>query len=166
VSPRLNPLNTVALLVSLALSSSVYADVHQHRHEHMSAQPGGQVGKKLATDDVLKAGMDNIRQAMLARQPDVDAGRLGAQDYQRLAAELEQHLAKIVKNCKLSKETDRAFHSVVLADLTRDLALMRTSPKVEVQRVSAAGVMQTLRHYGDYFEHPGWTLEATPVKQP
>jgi hypothetical protein len=63
-----------------------------------------------------------------------------------------------VKNCKLSKEADAAFHTIVLADLSQSAELMRTSPKLKVQRAGALGVLQALRNYGEYFQHPGWSV--------
>ncbi len=162
---RLMNVKLFGLVGCILLSSSAYAEEHPHTHAEGSAQRA-QVGKKWETDEVLKSGMDGIRQAMLARRAEIDADKLTTQDYQKLGEVLEQHTTRIVQNCKLSKDTDRAFHSVVLSDLMRDTALMRTSPKVQIQRLSALGVMQTLRHYGENFQHPGWSLDASAAKQP
>lgn len=163
---RLMNVKLFGLLGCVLLSSSVYAEGHQHAHAEGTAQRA-QAGKKWETDEVLKSGMDGIRQAMVARRADIDADKLTSQDYQKLGEVLDQHTTRIVQNCKLNKDTDRAFHSVVLADLMRDTALMRTSPKIQIQRLSALGVMQTLRHYGESFQHPGWSLEAAqPQLQP
>jgi hypothetical protein len=112
----------------------------------------------LATDEVLRRGMDNIRQVMIANREAIENERLSTQDYQRLAAAVNKEAADIVKNCKLSKEADKAFHSIVLADLTQSTELMRASPKVQVQRAGAFGVLQSLRNYGEYFQHAGWDM--------
>lgn len=163
---RLMNVKLFGLLGCIWLSSAAYAEGHPHAHAGGTVQRA-QTGKKWETDEVLKSGMDGIRQAMLARRADIDADKLTTQDYQKLGEILDQQTTRIVQNCKLSKDTDRAFHSVVLADLMRDTALMRTSPKIQIQRLSALGVMQTLRHYGENFQHPGWGLEATqPQLQP
>lgn len=161
---RLMNVKLIGLLSCVLLSSTAYAEGHSHTSGGTVQR--AQAGKKWETDDVLKAGMDGIRQAMLARRADIEADKLTTQDYQKLGEVLEQQTSRIVQNCKLGKDTDRAFHSVVLADLTRDAALMRTSPKVQIQRLSAQGVLQTLRHYGENFQHPGWSLEAAQPKQP
>ncbi|MDE2593981.1 MAG: hypothetical protein KGL57_07055 [Burkholderiales bacterium] len=165
---RLMNVKLFGLAACVLLSTAAYAEGHEHEHAHAEASaPRVQAGKKWATDEVLKSGMDGIRQTMLARRADMDADKLTTQDYQKLGDALEQHTARIVQNCKLSKDADRAFHSVVLADLMRDTELMRTSPKVQIQRLSAQGVMQTLRHYGENFQHPGWSLDAaSPQLQP
>lgn len=162
---RLMNVKLFAWAVVALLSSSVFAEGRPHAPTgHAGSQ--AQAGKRLETDSVLKSGMDGIRQAMLARRAEIEADSLKRQDYQRLAEMLDQHITRIVQNCKLSPEADRAFHGIVLADLMRDTALMRTSPKVQVQRVSALGIFQTLRHYGENFQHPGWSLDASPPQQP
>jgi hypothetical protein len=136
----------------ISLVAPVYAD--QHTHDAHSAAPALEQGRKWATDEVLRRGMDGIRQAILANREAIEKEHLGVQDYQRLAAAVNKDAADIVKNCKLSKEVDSAFHSIVLADLMQSTELMQVSPKAQVQRAGAFGVLQSLRHYGEYFHHP------------
>ena len=116
----------------ISLAAPVYAD------DARSAPPALKQGQKWATDEVLRRGMDNIRQMMIANREAIEKERLSAQDYQRLAAAVDKDAADIVKNCKLSKEADSAFHSIVLADLMQSTELMQVSPKAQVQR---AGVV-------------------------
>lgn len=142
----------------VSLAAPVYADEHEHKHEAQPAAPVLKPGQKWASDEVLRQGMDNIRQAMLANREAIEKERLDVQDYQRLAAAVNKDVADIVKNCKLSKEADSAFHTIVLADLTQSTELMQVSPKVQVQRAGAFGVLQSLRLYGEYFQHPGWDI--------
>ncbi|MGE5452384.1 MAG: hypothetical protein ACM3VZ_11155 [Acidobacteriota bacterium] len=155
------------LVGAILLSSPVYAEEgHSHGHaDHTAPRAQAKAGKKFETDEVLKTGMEGIRQAMLARRAEIDEDKLSGEDYRHLADVLDQNTTRIVQNCKLSKDTDRAFHAIVLADLMRDTALMRTSPKKQIQRISALGVLQTLRHYGENFQHPGWSLESAPASQ-
>jgi len=140
----------------VSLAAPVYAN--EHKHEAQDAVPVLKPSQKWASDEVLRQGMDNIRQAMLANREAIEKERLGVQDYQRLAAAVNKDVADIVKNCKLSKEADSAFHTIVLADLTQSTELMQVSPKVQVQRAGAFGVLQSLRLYGEYFQYPGWDI--------
>lgn len=140
------------------LATLVYAEDHTHQPSQPSAGHSLKQGEKWATDAALRQGMDNIRQAMTSSQKAIDQERLGAQDYQRLAEVVDKNVADIVKNCKLTKEADAAFHTVVLADLTSSSQLMRTSPKIQAKRAGALGVLQSLRNYGEYFQHPGWSM--------
>ena len=139
----------------ISLAAPVYADEHAHKH---SAAPALKQGQKWVTDEVLRQGMDNIRQAMIANRDAIEKDRFSAQDYQRLAAAVEKNVAHIVKNCRLSKEVDAAFHSIVLADLMQSTEWMQASTKVQAQRAGAYGVLQSLRNYGEYFQHPGWDM--------
>jgi hypothetical protein len=58
------------------------------------------------------------------------------------------------------KEVDAASYSIVMADLIHGAELMRSSPKIQVQRAGALGVQQSLRNYGKYFQHSGWRLNG------
>ncbi len=144
-------------LVSLA--APVYADEHAHKHEAQQAVPVLKPGQKWASDEVLRQGMDNIRQAMLANREAIETERLDSKDYRQLATVVSKETANIVKNCKLSKDADTAFHTIVLSDLMQSTELMQASPKAQVQRAGAFGVLQSLRHYGEYFQHPGWKVD-------
>lgn len=139
----------------LSLATPLYAGEHADKH---GAAPVLKQGQKWATDEVLRQGMDKIRQAMIANREAIEKDRLNAQDYRRLAEAVDKEVANIVKNCRLSKEADAAFHSTVLADLIQSTEWMRTSTKVQAQRAGALGVSQSLRNYGEYFQHPGWDM--------
>lgn len=108
------------------------------------------------TDAVVRLGMDNIRKLMLAEQSAIQEDRLTAQDYQRLAQAIDQHLLTMARNRQLAPAAQAALDKVVLSDLNHSLNLMRTGTKVGLQRTGALGVQQSLRHYGTYFQHPGW----------
>lgn len=139
------------------LATQVYAEEHVHEpSDHHGGYTLNQ-GKKWETDEALRQGMDHIRHLMAASQDGIDKGRLGTRDYQRLAEAVDKTVAGIVENCKLPKEADAAFHKIVMADLLHSAELMRASPKVQVQRAGALGVLQSLKNYGAYFQHPGWS---------
>ncbi len=132
--------------------------------DHQSASQGAGLaskqGQKWETDEALRQGMDNIRQAIVASRADIEKERLNAQDYRRLAQIVNRNVDVIVKNCKLSRDADRAFHAIVLNDLIGSAQLMQSSPRLEAKRVGALGVLQTLQNYGAYFQHPGWGIAA------
>lgn len=113
-------------------------------------------GKKWETDAAVRQGMESIRDAMAAHQERIAKDQLSAQDYQKLAALIEKNVASILANRKVSKEAGNAFHVIVMLDLTQNVELMRAGLKVSLQRVGALGMLQSLRNYGDYFQHPGW----------
>lgn len=142
----------------ISLAAPVYANEHTHKHDAQHAAPTLKQGQKWATDEVLRQGMDTIRKTMLANRDAIEKERLTTKDYQQLAATIGKETTNIIKNCKLSKEADEAFHTIVLVDLRQNMEWMRTSPRVQVQRAAAFGIQQALRNYGDYFQHPGWEI--------
>lgn len=155
---RLKSLKVLGSVGLICLATQVYADEHSHQAgEHKAAFTLNQ-GKKWEGDAVLRQGMETIRQAVAANQEAIEKNRLGAQDYQRLADTVDKNIASIVKNCKLTKDTDEAFHTIVLADLVRSTEMIRTSSDIQTQRAGALGLLQALRNYGTYFQHPGWRM--------
>ena len=154
-STGLQLLSAVGLLV---LACGVSAGTPAPKLENSQIESTLDQGKKWETDAVVRQGMENIRQVMVARQARIAKAELGAQDYRQLAETIEKHLAAVMQNRKISKGAEKAFHLVVMVDLTQNLNLMRTGATVPLQRVGALGVLQSLRLYGEYFQHPGWVV--------
>ena len=159
-STRLKAFGAVGLLV---LAAQVGAATPAPKAEPPRASATAQA-KQWETDAAVRQGMGNILQTMQPEQENIEKKRLGTQDYQRLGKVLDQNISEFLNNRKLSKEAEKPFHTVVMLDLTHAVELMRLSPKVELQRVAALGVLQTLHHYGEYFQHPGWPMNATPSR--
>ena len=154
-STGLQLLSAVGLLV---LACGVSAETPAPKLENSRIESTLDQGKKWETDAVVRQGMENIRQVMVARQPRIAKAELNAQDYRQLTETIEQHLAAVMQNRKISKGAEKAFHLVVMVDLTQNLNLMRTGATVPLQRVGALGVLQSLRLYGEFFQHPGWAV--------
>lgn len=142
----------------MMMSALVYAGEHEHKHAEGKPAASLNQGKKWETDTPLRQSMENIRQLMTNSQADIEKEKLKPADYQQLADAVDKNISYIVKNCKLSKEADNAFHTIVLADLIQNTEMMRKAPKIQMRRVGALGVLQSLRHYGEYFQHPGWQI--------
>lgn len=154
-------LSSMGLVLSLSLFAiHVYADEYAYKPSGKYVVQPLKHGEKWPTDEVLRTGMDAIRETITVSQDDVLKERLVATEYLRLANEIDKNIAYIIKNCKLTVDADRAFHNVVLADLSEGAGLMRSSKDIQVQRLGALGVLQTLRNYGKYFEHPNWSLDV------
>lgn len=146
-------------LFTIHASADEYAHKPNAKHELQPLKHG----EKWQTDEVLRKGMENIRNIVSAVQNDVLKESLSASEYVRIGTQIEKNIASITKNCKLSVESDKAFHTVVLADMAEGASLMRSSKNIQMQRLSALAVLQTLRNYGKYFEHPNWTLDSAKV---
>ncbi|OGV76731.1 MAG: hypothetical protein A3I83_07405 [Methylotenera sp. RIFCSPLOWO2_02_FULL_45_14] len=157
---RLRGLKALGAIGLIFTTMLVYADEHAHKPSGQATEHTLKPGEKWETDEVVRLGMDNIRQAVSASQDDIIKGRLSTQDYQRIANVIDKNVAEIVKKCRLSQNADKAFHAVVLVDLMGGVEFMRTSQNVQAQRVGALGVLQTLHNYGKYFQHTGWSLDV------
>ena len=132
-----------------------------HATEPMKTTPptaAAKVAPKWETDEALRQGMDSIRKSMAASQNGIKSDTLLAQDYQKLAQEVNKQLAGSISTRKLNKEAEIAFHLVVMIDINQCIEQMLSSRSVKLQHVGALGVLQILRNYGQYFQHPGWPL--------
>lgn len=156
-------IRSVILAMTLVSTPWIGTTAHADDHRHQRSSERKQVAAerpaiKWETDDIVRQRMDNIRQAVAAKQADIQQDRLDSRDYQQLAEVINTNVGHIIKDCKLTQAADAGLNTVVLTDLTRSSELMRTSPKRAAQRAGALGVLQSLRLYGEYFEHPGWVM--------
>lgn len=149
----------IGLAVSLSWATiQVNADEYAYKPSEKYAIHPLRQGEKWETDDVLRKGMDNIRIAITASQSDILKEKFRASEYVRLSQAVDKNITYITKNFKLKADVNRAFYIVVLADMTDGVKLMRSSNEVEAQRLGALGVLQSLRNYGLYFQHPNWNF--------
>lgn len=152
-----------SVFLVLILSSTAWigatahaGDHHGQRSNERQSVPAPRPAMKWETDDIVRQRMENVRQAVAAKDAEIQQDRLDSSGYQQLAEVINTNVDHILKDCKLTQAADAALNTVVLMDLTRSSELMRTSPKRPAQRAGALGVLQSLRLYGEYFEHPGW----------
>lgn len=141
----------------LYLATLAFADEPARAPAGQSAASAAKQDKKWQSDDVVRERMESIRQLMMANQASIDKNQLKAQDYQQLAQTVDKNIAAIAQNHKLPKDAYKALHVVALTDMKQGTELMRTSPRLQAQRVGAMEVIQSLRNYGKYFEHLGWS---------
>jgi hypothetical protein len=153
---RFSTLKSLGAIGLLLLATQTYAAEPTPQPAARSAANTLNQGKKWDTDAATRQAMETIRQAMQASQSGIDKDQFTAQDYQRLAELIDQTVATMMKTRTLSKEAAKAFHLVVMVDLSQNLNLMLTGRSVALQRTGALGTQQSLRNYGVYFQHPGW----------
>lgn len=141
------------------IGAAAHADDHRNQGSNERQHtPAARPVMKWETDGIVRQRMENIRQIVASNQLRIQQDRLNSRDYRQIAEVISTNVGLIIKDCKLTQAADAALHTLVLSDLTRDSELMRTSPKLAAQRVGALGVLQSLRLYGEYFEHPGWMM--------
>ena len=156
----MNPLrrNAAALAFLFAATTAplaMAASSHDHS-AHEGAAPTLQLdhGRKWATDEPLRQGMGDIRQALAVRHKAIHQGKLDAAGYRELGATIETRVAGIVRDCKLPPEADANLH-IVVAELVAAADAMQgksaDKPAKGAERAVAAA-----NAYGKHFAHPGW----------
>ncbi len=153
------PLAAVVLVVTAAPGQpALAAEDHHHHGESSTVVQKLQLnaGKKWATDVVLRQSMADINQAMATALPLIHKDRFGDSDYAALATTVNQKVGYAIENCKLEPKADAMLH-IVIGDLMAGAEIMegKTAGK---RHDGAVRVMQALKSYGRYFQHPNWKV--------
>ena len=150
----------VSAVFALGLAlGSVGAGVAAEPHSHGDAaavQLRFDNGKKWQTDDALRHGMGEIRQAMAASLAPIHENTFSAAKYEALAANILKHVDYVVGNCKLPEEADQQLH-VVLEQILDGINEMKSSSQ---RQQGAIKIVNALDTYGQYFDHVDWTSLA------
>lgn len=147
------------LMMTLALTGAANGhaagSTDSHHHGHHSAEPGKlqlNAGKQWASDAALRQTMDHINQAMAKALPEMN--KFSNEQYQTLAATVNQEIAYAVKQCKLEPKSDAMLHLVIADMLAGAQAMEGKAPGT--RHDGAVQVLEALKEYGKYFQHPGW----------
>lgn len=144
---------TLALSIGPALATD-------HAHEgHATAAPTLNTGQKWPTDVSLRQGMASIKDALLPQLHAIHENKLKAAEYQTLAQQTHTQIGFMVANCKLAPEADAQLH-LIIADLGSAAAAMAGNDKKLSRQEGAMRLRHALETYGEFFDHPGWTLPA------
>ena len=131
---------------------------HDH-DEHGETALSLNDGKRWEADLPLRTGMQRIRDAV---EPVVLAqtkGRVAAPDTERLAAAIQENVSYLFANCKLPPKADATLH-VLITDLLSGSAMLKEDPN---SRAGSALLVEALRKYPTYFDHPAWKpLDVPP----
>lgn len=127
-------------------------------HSHEAATPHKLTlnhGRKWATDEPLRAGMERIRDLVEPQLGAAHADQLTPEQYKALADGIETEVGGIVANCKLEPKADAMLH-VVIADLGDGTDVMRGKHTQLRPALGLVKVTQALNQYGRHFAHPGF----------
>ncbi len=120
-------------------------------HAHHTARLTLDEGRKWATDEALRTGMQSIRDMTAAAAAAAHGGVDAAQAAQ-LGAGVEGRVNDLIAHCRLAPGADAVLH-VLIGDLLRGASLMKT----EAGATEGLAVMlNALDHYPRYFDHAGW----------
>lgn len=151
-------LSVLLVALALAAASNIQA-AEAHHHHHGAAEPAKlqlNAGKKWTTDEHLRLAMNDINQAMSNALPAIHKNQFGDGDYQTLAATVSAKVGYVVEHCKLDPKADAMLH-LVIADLMAGAEIME-GKSVQARHDGAVKVLEALKSYGKYFQHPGWKI--------
>ncbi len=147
---------STAVAVMAAVSAPALAQTAAH--DHGAAAPHKLTldqGRKWATDEPLRAGMDRIRGLIEPRLGAAHAGKLTAAQYRDLATRVEAEVGGIVANCKLEPKADAMLH-LVIADIGAGTGMMAGQDAKARPALGLVKVAQAVNQYGSHFDHPGF----------
>ena len=155
---NLNTLLGAVAAAALAATLSGAALAQDTAHDHGAAAPHKlalDAGRKWATDEPLRAGMQRIRALVAPQLQAAHAGKLTPAQYRQLATQVETEVGGIVANCKLEPKADAMLH-LVIADMAQGVDAMAGKNARMRPALGLVKVAQAVDQYGGYFDHPGF----------
>lgn len=146
-----------ALVAPLVFACGAYA-AELASHEHHAAGLTAlklNAGKKWATDEPLRKGMEEIRNAIAADKETIHAGKMSAAKYDALAKKIDGQVVYAVQNCKLPSDADAQLH-LILGEMTHGLDAAKGKDKKISRRAGVEKIIASLTAYDKHFDHPGW----------
>jgi hypothetical protein len=145
----------LGLIVGVGAPAGAADPAHSHH-----AAPGAALelqldnGARWPTDEALRRGMNEMREAMAAALPRIHAGALPRADYAALADRVQAQVDYVVENCRLPEAADAQLH-LVIAQILDGIGVMKDAGADGAE--GAVVLIRALDAYGDAFDHPGWT---------
>lgn len=155
---NLNALLGAVAAAALAATLSGTALAQGATHDHGAAAPHKlalDAGRKWATDEPLRAGMQRIRALVAPQLQAAHAGKLTPAQYRQLATQVETEVGGIVANCKLEPKADAMLH-IVIADMAQGVDAMAGKNARMRPALGLVKVAQAVDQYGGHFDHPGF----------
>lgn len=161
---RLRVVIASAILVALLLGGAAWSHLRDSHHHHSpSAVLQLDGGKRWPTDPALRHGFSEIRAAAVPVADAFARSQLTQPEASAFADAITANFTQIAQACKLPPAADATLHAIVV-ELMRGAALLANDPK---SQEGMSLVRQTLRQYGEYFDHIGWTpLPEDPQPNP
>jgi len=151
-------LTTVVAAAAIAAAFNWPAWAQTVAHDHAAAAPHNLAlnqGRKWATDEPLRAGMQRIRALVAPQLQAAHIGKLTPAQYRQLATQVETEVGGIVANCKLEPKADAMLH-LVIADMAQGVDAMAGKNARMRPALGLVKVAQAVDQYGGYFDHPGF----------
>ncbi|MDZ5455223.1 hypothetical protein [Azohydromonas lata] len=157
-TPNWTVLVTAVATAAMAAALSAPALAQTATHDHSAATPHKLTlnqGRKWATDEPLRAGMERIRGLVEPQLRAAHAGKLTPAQYRELATQVQTEVGGIVANCKLEPNADAMLH-LVIADIGAGTDAMAGKDAKTRPALGLVKVAESLNQYGSHFDHPGF----------
>jgi len=154
------------VIVLVGLSYVVWTHFHQghagaHDHSDQSASALSlNDGKRWATDEPLRIGMQRIRDAVAQTLATSEPSALPPAQAKVLADTVQKNVTYLIQNCKLEPKADATLH-VLINELMAGAAATTANP---ASGDGALKLTDALREYPKFFDHPGWS--PLPERRP
>ena len=157
------PSKTVGLCLAIAIVvlpiSLSHAETHAHghadeaHHHHAASATAMQLdnGSQWITGAPLRKAMATVSNEMRALLPAIHEDQLAVEQYEAIAATVNEQVTYIIENCGLEGEADAQLH-LVIADLMAGANTMQGKVDDKARRDGAVRVVGALNNYGTYFD--------------
>lgn len=149
-----NTILAACLLMAMGGRGVLCSAESEHHHGHGEQLLTLDHGKKWAVDGPLRQGMAAIHATTASHLHAFHQGQLAEEGYQALRQEIETQVENMVRQCRLPATADATLH-VFLTNL-QDHGARLTTATLEERKKSMQAIVETLNHYGHYFDHPDW----------
>lgn len=123
-----SPISVFAIAALMGLAMMLPAHTARAQHDHGQTQAPAQApAQRWAADAPLRQGMRDIRAAVeaLGRH---EHGHLDPEQAAILAGQIEDHVERIIANCRLEPEADAALHAIIVP-LMRNASELKRNPR-------------------------------------
>lgn len=143
--------------LALAATSTASEDHSGHHHHHGDHHAGElelalDDGKRWATDDSLRTGMERMLEVFGQAHDDFRLGALDKAGAAALADQVDEQVKFIFANCNLPADADAELHKLLAAAFSASATLRESdNPHDGLHELHLV-----LKAYGEHFDHPGW----------
>lgn len=169
-APLLHPLQPRILLAGLLAlvmttsSTGAIAGSPPSGHETHHLPPSGLMlngEARWSTDTALRSGMNGIREAVVSTLHGAGEQPMTAQQATTLASTIQSQINYMIANCKLPPQADAVLH-VLLGQLLEGAAALKQNP---ADAAAVHTIIEALKNYPVYFDHPDWKPVTAPELQ-
>lgn len=167
LQPRMRPRTIQAGLLALVMATSSAAAIAgspASGHEAHHLPPSGLMlngEARWGTDSALRSGMNGIREAVVSTLHGAGERPMTAQEASALAGTIQNQVSYVIANCKLAPQADAVLH-VLLGQLLEGAAALKQNP---ADAAALQTIIEALKNYPVYFDHPDWKPVTAPELQ-